>query len=106
MLDKSETVCKPFKRHHDEQLKLVSSFDWIDFDALADVRNLIVNVLSEKNATAYMDESRIKMIADLTYRRVRNLEMLAMSSGRVQVIDNDNEVGNNIAADYGPKMSM
>ena len=106
MLDKSETVCKPFKRHHDEQLKLVSSFDWIDFDALADVRNLIVNVLSEKNATAYMDESRIKMIADLTYRRVRNLEMLAMSSGRVQVIDNDDEVGNNIAADYGPKMSM
>ena len=26
--------CKPFKKSHDEQLKLVTSFDWIDFKAL------------------------------------------------------------------------
>ena len=106
MLDKSETVCKPFKKHHDEQLKLVSTFDWIDFDALSDVKDLIVDMLSEEKAKVYMDDVRTNMIATLTERRIRNLENLAMLAGRVQVIDNDDEVGNNIAADYGPKMSM
>lgn len=27
-----DITCKPFKKHHIEQLKLVSSFGWIDFD--------------------------------------------------------------------------
>ncbi len=102
MLDKSETVCKPFKKHHDEQLKLVSTFDWIDFDALGDVKDLIVDILSEENAKVYMDDVRTNMIATLTERRIRNLENLAMLADRVQVIDNDDEVGKNVAADYGP----
>ena len=53
-----------------------------------------------------MDDSRIKMIADLTMRRIRNLEMLAMSSDRRQMIDSYDEVEKNIAADYGPTLSM
>ena len=106
MLDKSETVCKPFKKHHDEQLKLVSTFDWIDFDALSDVKDLIVDMLSEEKAKVYMDDVRTNMIATLTERRIRNLEKLAMLADRVQVIDNDDEVGKNVAADYGPKLSV
>ena len=46
------------------------------------------------------------MIADLTCRRIRNLETLAMSSDRRQTIDRNDEVEKNIAADYGPKLSM
>ena len=106
LLDKSETVCKPFKKHHDEQLKLVSTFDWIDFDALSDVKDLIVDMLSEEKAKVYMDDVRTNMIATLTERRIRNLENLAMLADRVQVIDNDDEVGKNVAADYGPKLSV
>ncbi|MFR6333241.1 MAG: hypothetical protein ACLUOI_33695 [Eisenbergiella sp.] len=30
-------VSKPFKTTHDEQIKLVSSFDWLDIDALAGI---------------------------------------------------------------------
>lgn len=37
-----DATCKPFKKHHAEQLKLVSSFDWIDFDDLTDVGILIL----------------------------------------------------------------
>ena len=30
----AKVSCKPFKSSHDEQIKLVSSFDWLDFPAL------------------------------------------------------------------------
>lgn len=45
-----EVVCKPFKNHHIEQLKLISDFSWIDFDALSDVRELITQVFSTEGA--------------------------------------------------------
>ena len=70
-----------------------------------DVKDLIVNTFSEENAKAYMDDSGIKMIADLTARRIKNLETLAKSDDRVQTIDNVDEVEENIAADYGSKLS-
>ena len=60
-------------------------------------------MLSEEKAKVYMDDVRTNMIATLTERRIRNLENLAMLADRVQVIDNDDEVGKNVAADYGPK---
>ena len=101
MLDPDETVCKPFKKRHEEQLKLVSSFDWIDFDALTDVKDLIENVLSDPNAEAYMEESRIEMIANLACRRIRKLEALAESKDRVQIIDSEGDVEENVAAEYG-----
>ncbi|MCR5636688.1 MAG: hypothetical protein K6F76_05895 [Clostridiales bacterium] len=63
MCDESEVICKPFKKHHAEQLKLISSFDWIDFSALADVGNMIMEILSDKNAKDYMEENRIRVNA-------------------------------------------
>ena len=61
--------CKPFKKHHAEQLKLVSDLSWIDFDRLADVNELIVETLSAEGAKEYMDESRIKAITETVSRR-------------------------------------
>ena len=34
ILSGKDVECKPFKRRHEDQIKLVTSFDWIDFDAL------------------------------------------------------------------------
>ena len=31
MMNAREVICKPFKKHHEELLKLVSDFGWIDF---------------------------------------------------------------------------
>lgn len=100
MRDGSEVVCKPFKRHHEEQLKLVSSFDWIDFSALSDVREMITDILSDESAKDYMEEKRIRVIAKLTERRIKNLETLAKSKTHKQTITTDDEVGKNIAASY------
>lgn len=106
MRNEKETVCKPFKKHHEEQLKLVSSFDWIDFSKLNDVKEMIVDILSDEQAKAYMDDTRIETIAELTERRIRNLESLAMSHTHRQVISTEDDVEEDIAEDYGPKMTM
>ncbi len=100
MRKSSETVCKPFKNHHEEQLKLVSSFDWIDFSALADSGKIIREILSDEKMLDYFDERRINVIAELTERRIRNLEMLASEKERKQVVSTDDEVEKDIAATY------
>ena len=99
MKDREEITCKPFKKHHDEQLKLVSSFDWIDFSALSDIREIITDVLSDEQAADYMDEKRIHIICELAEQRVRNLEVLA-KAGHQQSITTEDDVVENIAADY------
>lgn len=73
--------CKPFKKHHEEQLKLVSDFSWIDFERLKDVRQLIISVLSAEEAKDYIDEHRIMAIADSVESRIQRLEHLAMKQG-------------------------
>ena len=100
MRDGSEVVCKPFKKHHEEQLKLVSSFDWINFSALSGVGEMITEIFSDENAKDYMEENRIRVIAELTERRIKNLETLAKSKMHKQTITTDDEVGKNIAASY------
>ena len=100
MRDGSEVICKPFKKHHEEQLKLVSSFDWINFSALSDVDKMITEILSDESAKDYMEENRIRVIAELTKHRIKNLETLAGSKMHKQTITTDDEVGKNIAASY------
>lgn len=100
MMNAREVVCKPFKKHHDEQLKLVSNFDWIDFAKLGDVPDMIVNVLSDENARDYMDENRIRAIAELTRKRIEHLKLLAGSHERTQTIGLNDEVTVNVAEDY------
>ena len=99
MRDRDEITCKPFKKHHDEQLKLVSSFDWIDFSALSDVPEIITRILSDEQAADYMYEKRIKTICELTEQRIRNLEAFVKSQSG-QIVSADDDVKENIAADY------
>ena len=99
MKDKKNILCKPFKKHHEEQLKLVSSFDWIDFSALADIGDVISDVLSDEHATSYIDEKRISCICELAEQRACNLESLA-KSGLSQIINTEDDITENIAAEY------
>ena len=59
MRSEKDVIFKPFKNHHAEQLKLVTDFDWIDFDRRSDVDELISGVLSCEEAADYIDEGRI-----------------------------------------------
>lgn len=43
----AEVICKPFKRKHSEQLKLVSSFDWFDLTKLDGIENEILDILCD-----------------------------------------------------------
>ena len=100
MRNDAETVCKPFKKRHSDQLGLVRSFDWIDFDALADARDLIVSVLSDKKAEDYIGADRVNVIADLAVKRVKDVLSAAVSGERTAADSLFNDVGHNIAAAY------
>lgn len=106
MRSEKEVVCKPFKNHHTEQIKLVSDFRWIDFDSLSDIGELIVNVLSADGAKDYMDETRIWAIAGAAQRRIEQLSQLAMNHVPEYSLSTEDDVKENIAEDYTPKMEL
>ncbi len=106
MRSEKEVVCKPFKNHHSEQLKLVSDFSWIHFDRLSDVRELITGVLSADGAKDYIDENRIRAIAGSAQRRIEQLSQLAISHTPVQEVSTEDDVKENIAENYTSKMKL
>lgn len=63
--------CKPFKSDHEEQIKLVTSFDWLDLSALKDIDEEFREIL---NGSLFIDEARRDALCFALRRRV---EMLA-----------------------------
>ena len=100
-------ICKPFKRHHEEQLKLVTSFDWIDFAKLQDMRDIIYDVLSDPQAQDFIDERRIAAIADSVQQRIRKLksyvELAEVRGDKAFLTSTLDDVEKNIAEDYTNK---
>ena len=95
--------CKPFKKTHEEQLKLVSSFDWVDFQALTGLNEDIRKVF--ENAEEYIDETRINAIISSVENRIEQVQSFAMS--HQQRTDNiEEDVAEDIAEEYTPKISM
>ena len=106
MRSEKDVICKPFKNHHAEQLKLVTDFDWIDFDRLCDVDELISSVLSCEEAADYIDEGRIHAITESVQRRIGHLQELAMTQTPRQLDTTEDDVREEVAADYAPKMEL
>ena len=80
--------CKPFKKKHEDQIKLVSSFDWINFAALDGVENDIISVLDQ--AGDYVDAARKTAIVNSVLRRIENLKgFAAINSERVDSTTDD-----------------
>ena len=94
--------CKPFKKTHAEQLKLVTSFDWINFDKLYGVEEEIRQVFNQ--ARDYMDEIRKSAIISAFTSRIGNLMIL--SEVQSQLDDIEQDVEQDTAQDYGIKMEM
>ena len=103
MRSEKETVCKPFKARHADQLRLVSSFGWIDFGALSDVKALVTESLSDERAEPRPDADRIRVIAELTEKRVREIKRLAEDRTPAQPDSTAGDVQENVAADYLPR---
>lgn len=94
--------CKPFKKTHAEQLKLVTSFDWIDFGKLDGIEQEIRQVFDR--AGDYMDEARKSAIISAFSSRLGNLMVLA----EVQRPEDDlaQDVEQDMAQDYSFKMKI
>ena len=98
MIDmETEIECKPFKKHHEEQLKLVSFFDWIDFDALFGIEHEITSVLSETDGL--VSEARKEAIVQLVLRRIGRLKEFA-GQHKPQEDRPEEDVTENLAKTY------
>ena len=95
----ADITCKPFKKNHLEQLKLVSNFSWIDFDKLLDMGEIIKEVLSVEQAKELIDERRIEAIVDAVRSRIDMLQEIAKTHTPVEDTP-DGDVEKNVAADY------
>lgn len=94
---------KPFKRRHDEQIKLVTSFDWIDFSKLYDAGDMVREVFSDPRAKELISENRKEAIAQMVERHIESLQTVAESHAP-QEDSTEDDVEENIAEDYLPKM--
>ena len=94
--------CKPFKKTHEEQLKLVTSFDWIDFGKLNGIEQDVRDILDQ--AGEYMDENRKTAIISAFSSRLGQLMVLAQVQRQEDDVAQD--VEQDRAQDYGFKMEL
>ncbi|MDE7293164.1 MAG: HipA domain-containing protein [Oscillospiraceae bacterium] len=74
--------CKPFKSRHIEQLKLVTSFDWLEFSKLKGIDEEIFGVMSEHSAISLLGEMRYKDISRFISRRISETQKFALQEAR------------------------
>jgi len=96
----SDIICKPFKKTHGEQLRLVSSFDWLDISKLNGIEDEILNMLCEDKAVRYVEAERAKAIAAEVRKRIDALESIAANHSSYDVSSRDGDVESNTAASY------
>ena len=99
-------VCKPFKKTHFEQLRLVTCFDWIDFDALNNIDNEILGILNDADVNLIDDARKQKIISSIN-QRIEYIHNLALEKTWQINDDIAEDVENDIAEDYSSfDMSM
>lgn len=101
----ADITCKPFKKSHADQIKLVSDFSWIDFDKLSDVDEIIRETMAVEEAQELIDERRIAAITDGVRKRIDTLQGMVLTH-TITADTTDGDVEEDIAEDYTPKMNM
>ena len=110
MKSERDVQCKPFKNHHIEQLQLVTSFEWLDLSKLSDVEDVIRATMALDTDETYIDEYRIQSVVNAVKRRLGNLEQVIKEHQTNSFVHNnastDDDVEENIAEDYSPRMEL
>ena len=70
--------CKPFKNTHEEQIKLVSSFEWLDISKLNGIEEEFRELL---RASIFIDNIRCDAICKAMKERVNSLKKVIDNSG-------------------------
>ena len=91
-------TCKPFKRTHQDQLRLVTSFDWLDLSKLDGVDQDIREVFA--GAEEFIDKERVEAIIASVNQRVQLLATFILTQ-QPQMDSTENDVEENAAAEYG-----
>ena len=73
--------CKPFKKKHEEQLELVSSFSWLDLAALDSLEEEAREVFGLDKEGDYLSFSRIEAICLALRERVKRLKEFIAKRG-------------------------
>ena len=93
-------VCKPFKKDHIDQLKLVKDFSWVRIKNLSGIREFISAIFSDKKAAVFIDQNRINAIIITFEKRIEKLNKI-MNMPAIQKSDLiSDDVKENIAAAY------
>ena len=101
----SGIICKPFKKTHGEQLKLVSSLEWFEASKLDGIEDEILEVFSDDKAAQYIDTERAKTIAAEVRNRIETVESMAMSHTQsYDISSTEGDVEEDVAESYGMKM--
>ena len=79
-------ICKPFKKSHSEQLRLISSFDWIDISKLDNIETEIMNILCNEKASQYIEKERAEVITAEIRKRISTLESFILLPQRECII--------------------
>lgn len=91
-------TCKPFKRTHQDQLRLVTSFDWLDLSKLDGLDQDIRETFT--GAEDFIDQERVEAIASSVNRRIQMLEDFLLTQ-QPQADSTENDMERNVAAEYG-----
>lgn len=94
-------TCKPFKKTLQDQLRLVTSFDWLDLSKLNGVDQDIREVFA--GVEEFIDKERVEAIIASVNQRVQLLATFILTQ-QPQVDSTENDVERNVAAEYGMKM--
>lgn len=76
MVGGGRVVCKPFKNSHEEQIKLVSSFDWLDLSKLNGIEDEWMELT---RSSLFLDESRRKAVARALRGRIEQLGKISQT---------------------------
>ena len=70
---RAKIPCKPFKINHDEQIKLVTNFDWLDLSALKGIDEEFREILK---GSLFIDEKRRDILCFALRKRIEMLEKI------------------------------
>ena len=91
-------TCKPFKRTHQDQLRLVTSFAWLDLSKVGGIDQGIRETFT--GAEEFIAQERVEAIAASVNQRIQMLEDF-LPAKQPQADSTENDVERNVAAEYG-----
>lgn len=91
----AKLTCKPFKSDHNEQIKLVTSFDWLDLSLLDGIEEEVQTIF---NGSHFVNEARCLRVCQALRGRIERLQKFIDSrEPHIWVDDYSTDVKENIA---------